>query len=275
MRLLAALLAASAFSVGCAPVLKLAAPSNVRNWEPDHAKLASAEIQGDRLTIRNVRNCRYFDENTFVADYEDRQYRLQDLRHVDFLVAPFNGMPMIAHTMLSFEFQPPDGPPQYLACSIETRKEKGETYSFWKGSARQYELIYVLADERDVIQLRTNHRGESVYLYRSRATPEQARTLLVDVLHRVNELEGRPEFYGTFTNNCTTNLMAHVNRIDTDFSIRYDYRVLLPGYTDRLAYDEGLIESRGTFAETRAAAFVNARAVAAADRPDFSQVIRR
>ncbi|HMO84318.1 MAG TPA: DUF4105 domain-containing protein [Lacipirellulaceae bacterium] len=225
--------------------------------------------------VRNVRNCRYFDKETFVVHYEDRSYDLNDLQAVDFLVAPFAGMPVLAHTMLSFEFRPPDAPPQHLACSIEIRREQGETYAAWKGSARQYELIYILADERDVVELRTSHRGEDVYMYRSTATPEQARLLLVDVLQRVNQLAHTPEFYDTLTNNCTTNLMQHVNRIDQDYSIRYDYRVLLPGYTDQLAYDEGLIERRGTFAETKAAAHLTPRALAAAGRADFSQAIRR
>jgi hypothetical protein len=193
-------------------------------------------------------------------------------------MAPFAGMPRLGHTMISFEFAtPPDvptAPPRHLVCSIEIRKEKGETYAAWKGSARQYELMYVLADERDVVELRTNFRGEDVYLYPTTATPDQARMLLVDVLARTNELASRPEFYDTFTNNCTTNLVRHVNRIKPN-RLPYDYHVLLPGYSDELAYKEGLLASRGTFEETKTAAYLNGRALAAANRPDFSQAIRR
>jgi hypothetical protein len=183
-------------------------------------------------------------------------------------------MPRLAHTMLSFEFATPDGPPQYLCASIEIRKEQGETYAAWKGSARQYELMYVLADERDVVQVRTNHRGEDVYRYRTTATPDQARLLLVDVLARANQLAARPEFYDTVSNNCTTNLVDHINRIRPG-RVTYDYRVLLPGYSDKLAYDEGLIVPYGTFEETKLAAYVSGKALAAADREDFSQAIRR
>jgi hypothetical protein len=176
--------------------------------------------------------------------------------------------------MISFEFRPPDAPPRYLAVSIEIRKEKGETYAAWKGSARQYELMYVLADERDVVELRTNHRGEDVYLYHSTATPEQAQLLLVDVLARTNQLASRPEFYETFTNNCTTNLVDHINRIHPQ-RLKYDYRVLLPGYSDHLAFDEGLIVPQGTFEETKLKAYLNGKALTAANREDFSQAIRR
>lgn len=275
MRPLALILVAALSLTGCRSVGKMIAPSNVRDWEPDQAVLSYAEIRGNQVVVHNVRNCRYFDQDTFVVAYEDRRYDLDAVRRVDFLVAPFVGMPLLAHTMLSFEFQGPDGVRQHLACSIEIRREKGETYSAWKGLARQYELMYVLADERDVIELRTSHRGEDVYLYRSTATAAQARALLVDVLQRANSLAERPEFYDAVANNCTTNLMQHVNRIDADYSIRYDYRVLLPGYTDRLAYDEGLIEHHGTFEETKAAAYLNPRALVAGNRPDFSQAIRR
>jgi hypothetical protein len=279
MRFLASLIAAALlFVTGCSPVTKMISPSNVRNWEPDQAVLPYAEFCGNQVVVHNVRNCRYFGDSTYVVKHEDRTYDLADLRRVDFIIAPFAGMPLIAHTMLSFEFAPPPGSPeakpQHLACSIEIRKEKGEEYKAWKGSARQYELMYVLADERDVVELRTNHRGEDVYLYRTTATPEQARMLLVDVLGRTNELASRPEFYDTLTNNCTTNLVRHVNRIEPN-RLAYDYRVMLPGFSDKLAYDEGLIEARGTFEETKAAAFLNARALTAADSTEFSQVIRR
>jgi hypothetical protein len=221
-----------------------------------------------------VRFCRYFDEDDFVVEYEDRKYNLSDLRGVDFFMIPFKDTPRLAHTMISFEFQPPEGPPQYLAVSIEIRKEKGETYAAWKGSARQYELLYVLADERDVVELRTNHRGEDVYLYHSTATPAQAQLLLVDVLARTNQLASKPEFYNTFTNNCTTNIRSHVNDLAPG-QVPYDYRVLMPGYSDQLAYDEGLIEHQGTFEETKAKAYLNPKALAAANRDDFSQLIRR
>ena len=275
MRLSALLAAFVLLAVaGCAPLSKAISPSNFRDWEPDQAVLPSAEFQGGQVTVHNVRNCNYFDENTYVIQHEDRTYNLADLQRVDFIVAPFVNMPRLAHTMLSFEFAPPNGPPQHLACSIEIRKEKGETYAAWKGSARQYELMYVLADERDVVELRTNYRGEDVYLYRTTATPEQARMLLIDVLARTNELNGRPEFYETFTNNCTTNLVRHVNRIKPN-RLQYDYRVLLPGYSDKLAFDEGLLEAHGSFEETKAAAFLNAKALAAGGRAEFSRLIRR
>lgn len=258
---------------GCSGVRKILAPSNVRNWSPDQAVLPYAEFQGQKITVHNVRNCRYFSDDVYVVQHEDRVYDLSELQSVDFFVVPFENMPAIAHTMLSFEFRPPGGTPERLAVSVETRKELGEQYAAWKGSARQYELIYVLADERDVIGVRANHRGEDIYLYPTTATPEQARNLFVDIVSRANELASRPEFYDTFTNNCTTNIARHINRIAPQ-RIRYDYHILLPGYSDKLAYEEGLIQRYGTFKETKAKAYISPSAILFAENEDFSKKIR-
>jgi len=261
-------------AVGCQSTAKMIAPSNVRTWTPEQARLPYVEFAGKHATAFNVRNCTYLDDETFIVNYDDRSYDLERLQAVDFFMVPFDGAPRLAHTMISFEFDNPEGPPDHLAVSVEIRKEEGEDYAAWKGSLRQYELIYVLADERDVVKLRTNHWKDDVYLYRTTATPEQSKRLFVDVMGRVNELASRPEFYDTFTNNCTTNLVRHVNRIHPN-RIKYDYRVLLPGYSDELAFEEGLIASAGTFEETKAKAYITPWAIAAGDNRDFSSAIRR
>lgn len=260
--------------IGCSGITKMVAPSNVRNWTADQAVLPYAEFNGNTVAVRNVRYCRYFSDDVFVVEHEDRNYNLANLKGVDFIVIPFENMPAIAHTMLSFEFDSPDGPADRLVLSVEIRKEQGEEYAAWKGSARQYELMYVLADERDAIAVRAAHRDEDVYLFPTTATPEQSRRLLVDVLGRTNELASRPEFYDTLTNNCTTNIARHINRISPR-RIRYDYRLLLPGYSAKLAYDEGLIEHHGTFEETKAKAYISPLAIANAYNENFSELIRR
>jgi len=259
---------------GCRSVEKRIAPSNFRDWTPEQAVVPNADVRGNNVTIHNVRNCRYFANDVYLVDYYDKTFDFNSVRSVDFIVAPFTGMPALAHTMLSFKILGPDGKPDYLAVSVETRKERTETYSPVKGSARQYELIYVLADERDVIQYRTNFSGQDVYVYQTTASPQAARMLLADVLDRVNHLAKEPEFYDTLTNNCTTNIVGHINRIRPN-RVFVDVRVLLPGYSDELAYDQGLIARRGTFLETKQQAYVNPLAHRYAGREDFSEMIRR
>jgi hypothetical protein len=247
-------------------------PSNDRNWVEHQAVLPTAEIDGEQVTIRHVRNCRWITADDYVLDYEDRTYDLAELQNVDFIVIPFQKMPALAHTMLSFGFA--DG--RYLALSVEVRCEEGETYSALKGALRQYELMYVLADERDVVQLRTSRRGDDVYVYRTMATPEQARTLLLDVAQRVNKLAREPEFYDTVTNNCTSNLAQHVRSLRPE-GVPPDPRMLLSGFADRLAFEQGLLETGDaqTWAEARQMANVSSVARRTGDGPDFSQAIRR
>jgi len=259
---------------GCRTVEKSIRPSHFRDWAPEQAVLPQAEFRGNQVTVRNVRNCQYFASDVYLVNYYDKTIDLGAVRGVDFIIVPFAGMPALAHTMISFEIATPDGTPDYLTVSVETRKEKHEEYNPLKGSARQFELMYVLADERDAIQQRTNFRGEHVFLYRTTATPESARLLLVDMLQRVNQIARKPEFYDTLTNNCTSNIVRHINRIKPN-RIVADVRVLFPGYTDKLAYDEGLIERRGTFAQTREQAYINPLAQRYAGRADFSEMIRR
>lgn len=270
-RLACALLAVCA---GCRSVEKRIAPSNFRDWTPEQAVTPWSEVRGSSVTIHNVRNCRYFANDVYLVDYYDKTFDMNSVRSVDFIVAPFSGSPALAHTMLSFRILGPEGKSDYLALSVETRKERSESYNPVKGSARQYELIYVLADERDVIQYRTNFSGQDVFIYQTTASSQAAREMLADVLNRVNQLAKQPEFYDTLTNNCTTNLVDHINRIRPN-RVFADLRMFLPGYSAELAYEQGLLVRHGSFLETKQRAYVNPMAHQYAGREDFSELIRR
>jgi hypothetical protein len=245
-------------------------PSNDRDWAPEQAKLAEAKFHGSQATIHNIRNCRWRTLDDFTVDYYDKTFDLRKLRTVDFIVVPFNEAPRLGHTMLSFGFDGGD----YLAVSVETRKERGEKFSAIAGFFQQYGLIYVVADERDVILRRVICDLSDVYLYRSTATPKQARELFADVMRRVDKLAKEPEFYDTLTNNCTTNIRNHVNHLKPN-EVPYDFHVLLPGLSDKLAFDLGLIERRGSYEETRLQARVNYKAYLHRNDTDFSRAIRR
>jgi len=252
--------------LGCANLR----PSNYRDWSPDQAVLPYAEFDGHLLHVHNIRNCSYLSPDDYVVSHYDKTFDLNELTSVDFIVIPFRGLPSLAHTMLSFGFE--DG--NHLAVSVEVRKERGERYAFLKGLLNEYEIMYVVGDERDLVKLRTNYRKDDVYVYHARATPEQVRALFVDVMGRVNKLAAEPEFYHTFVNNCTTNIVGHINRLAPD-RVPYDIRVLLPGHSDRLAYDLGLIDSDASFEETKLRARVSDLALLYGDSPDFSARIRR
>jgi hypothetical protein len=242
-------------------------PTNERDWQPDVMALAAAEVDGDRVIVRNVRNAEYRSETDYTVRLEDRTLDLATLRSLDLFLVQW-GSPLIAHTILSWGFESD----RYLAVSIETRKEKGEEYSALRGFFRQYELVFVVADERDVIRLRTNVRGEDVYLYRLDVSPADARVLLLRYLAEVNQLRERPRWYNAVTHNCTTAIQRLV-RVDARRSW-WSWRLVLNGYLDALAYDIGAIDRSLPFPVLRAESRINERARAADGDPRFSVRIR-
>jgi hypothetical protein len=250
---------------GCA----LVGASNERTWASDHALLAHADFHGREVAIHNIRNCSYTTADDYELRYYNKTYDLNKIRSVDFIMVPFADLPQIAHVMLSFGFEDD----QYVCVSVEIRREKGEKYSPIAGFFGKYELMYVVGDERDLIQLRSIHRLDDVYVYRTRATPEQARMLFVDMLERANKLTKEPEFYNTVTNNCTTNVVHHINKLWPN-RIAYNVQVIMPGYSDRMANTLGLLDTDKSFAETRALARVNRLAYEHRDSPRFSAMIR-
>lgn len=260
------MLAVLVLFAGCAT----ARPSATRQWSPDQALLPSAQFADHLVHVRNIRNCEYRTADDYTVRHYDRTFDLDQVESVDFVVVPFAEFQSGAHTFLSFGFA--DG--QRLGVSVEVRREKGEQYSALRSLVKPYELMYVVADERDLIGLRAIHRLDDVYLYRTKARPADARRLLVDVLGRVNQLQEKPEFYNLVTNNCTTNIRRHVNRIWPN-RVPYSYQVLLPGYADRLAYDKGLLDSGVPFEELKERARINELVFAYRDSANFSQLIRR
>jgi Domain of unknown function (DUF4105) len=247
-------------------------PSNDRPWQPDVANMPWAEIQGDHVTLHNFRFCHYRAEFDYTCDWITKSLDLSQLRGVD-LAITYWGSPYIAHPILSFWF----GDDQYVAVSIETRKEIGEGYSAILGFFRQYELIYVFADERDLIELRTNYRkNEEVYLLHTTAAPEWSRRLFLEYLERANQLRAHPKWYNALTRNCTTVIfrsMADIGRLPPGTSL-HNWRVILNGRGDEMLYKGGNLEGGLPFPELKESAHINAAARDADDSPDFSRKIR-
>jgi hypothetical protein len=242
-------------------------PSNDRDWQPDVAVLPYADINGNQVTFHNIRNCDYRTETDYDVRLYDRTFDLERIRTVD-LYMVYWGAPYMAHTMMSFGFDGGD----YLCFSIETRKQKGQEYSAIRGFFRQYELTYIVADERDVVRLRTNYRqGEEVYLYRLRGSPQQAHRLFLDYVRRMNSLRERPEWYNALTDNCTTGI--RMQRAAADRA-PWDWRMLANGYGDEMLYERGMIFTNLPLAELKERCHVNARARAVDKAQDFSQRIR-
>jgi len=245
-------------------------PSNERDWQPDVAVLPHATIDGDLVTMHNIRNFAYRSETDYTPSYYDRTFDLRKLEGVD-LVAVYWMGPAVAHAIMSFRFAGSDP----LAVSIETRKEKGEGYSTLRGFFRQYELFYVVADERDVIRLRTNYRRdppEDVYVYPVKGAVEDGRRLFIEYARRINELKARPEFYNTLTSNCTIDIWF--NTLVNAEHLPFSWKILASGYLPEYLYEAGRLDTRLPFTELQRRAHVNARAQKAGQAEDFSRRIR-
>ena len=249
-------------------------PSNFRNWQSNDAQTPWAEINGDQVTIHNFRKCMYRTETDYTCDWLKKTVYLSQLRGVDVFIT-YWGSPWIAHPIVSFQF----GDDDHIAASIETRNQVGKDYSAIRGFFRQYELLYVFSDERDLVRLRTNYRtGEEVYLFHSTAGPDWSRQLFLQYLKEANQLRDHPKWYNAATDNCTTNIftqMADTGHLPAGSS-PHDWWILLNGKGTEMLYRNGNFADNLPFPEAMERAHINpaAQIVTAIDDPDFSQRVR-
>jgi hypothetical protein len=242
-------------------------PTHDRPWRPEVAVMPRAFLDGDRVRITGVRDFDYRTRQDFIVRYQEREVSISHLTSLDLFVSYFLRGP-VAHTFVSFNFD--NAPP--LCISIETRPEKGRGFEPVASLFKQFELIYVVGDERDLVRVRTNFRNEGVYLYHIRTTPEKARSLFRIYLHRINELAARPEFYNLLTNSCTVNIVRYT-RIAGKMK-PFDLRYIFNGFVDSYLYSIGLLDTDLPFAEIRPRSRINEAAQAADNAPDFSERIR-
>jgi hypothetical protein len=245
-------------------------PSNDRDWRPENAVLAYASIEGDRVTLHNIRNFDYRSETDFTPAYYDRTFDLRQLAAVDLFAVYWMG-PDIAHVFLSFGFADGNG----VAISIEARSERGDEYSSLKGFFRQYELYYAVGDERDIVRVRTNYRRhppEDVYLYRLQGDADSRRRVFLEYVRRINALKEHAQWYNTLTSNCT-NTIWMISRVNPGHA-PFSWKTLLSGHLPEYLYEEHRLDTSLPFEELQRRAHINELARSADQAADFSQRIR-
>lgn len=245
-------------------------PSNLRDWLPAESILPEVSFSGNIVAIKSVRNHLWTTDKNFTPGYYDATYNLDEIEGVHYIITPFSDYDGPAHTMLSFTFS--GG--QHVVVSAEVRKERGEDFDAVKGILNQYELLYVIADENDVIRLRTNFRKNSVYMYPIKVEKEKIQSLFRTMLIRSEKLRQEPEFYNTLWNNCTTSILMHANALRTE-KLSWGMYTLLPSHSDELVYSAGLIDTSLSLAEARDYYMISDVAQSVSGEASFSHVIRR
>ncbi len=255
------------------------------DWKEQLKVLAKAEFNGDLVTVKNVRNFQYDDnEKVTVAEYYDKTYNLSKLTKVWFITEPFDPGSAFSHTLLSFEFSNASSSKgklkgdttdhSFLALTIEGRLKKGQNYSLLDGTLHTYPLMYIPADERDVIYLRTEARQDQVYAYPLKATPAEGRALLVDMLQRMNEISVHPVWYNSIYANCTSSIAHHVNKIWPGILPRLDWQVVFTSYADKLALDRGLIDTNLSIEQAREKYYISEISKKVGRVENYSELIR-
>ena len=250
-------------------------PSVNRHWAASQEKTTSVRNDNDHITIDGFRHCNYRSETNFDVHYETLEFDIDQIESVWFLVQQFSPLEGLAHTFISFGLATDEGP-KYFSVSVEIRREVGEEYSPIRGLYRQFELLYVIGDERDLIGIRTVIRNQDrVHMYRVNATPKESQQLFTDIAKRINKLESDPEFYHTFLNNCTNAIVFHTYDLTPEPINWMDPRIVMPGFSDRLAFSRGLIGHEGqSFDELRKESRIDNRAKEVGLTENFSTQLR-
>lgn len=250
----------------------LKVPPATGNWRDELSVQSTAVFDGNNVTIKNVRNFRYSeDEENNIPSYYDQTYDLNKISKAWYIVEPFKGRDYAAHTFLSFEFS--DG--KFVTITIEARKKKGQEFSILLGLLRTYPLMYIAADERDSIIVRTKMRKDQVYLYPAKATPDQVKILFVDMLKKMNDLAIKPEWYNTFSANCTSEIADHINKIWPGKLPKFLWQSWITGYAEKLAFEKGLIDTNLGLAEARKKYYITDISNEVGDVEGYSQKIRQ
>ena len=242
------------------------------DWQSPFTRLSTAEFNDDLVTVKNVRNFRYNGsetEDSIIPNYYDKTYDLTKLTKVWYVSEPFKNNNLAAHTFLSFEFSNGD----FLSITIEARKLKGQKYSLAKGAIRTYPLICIAADERDAFLVRTNTRKGELYLYPVRT--EKGRELFVSLLEEMNSLAIKPQWYNTITDNCTSRIAEHVNRVTNGRIPNQPWQGFVTGYADVFALEHGLLDTDLTIEKAREKYSITKHSQEIGDVEDYSQKIRQ
>ena len=246
-------------------------PSLHRDWVETESKLSEISFSWNLINVKNIRNFSHLTEEKWESNYYDEVFDLDKIESLYYIIEPFSDYDWPAHTMLSFGFS--DW--KYITVSAELRKEKWELFDPFLWIMNQFEIVYILWNENDLIKLRTNIRKDKVRLYPMKVTKNEIRKLFSSVLHRADKLSKEPEFYNTLWNTCTTSILKHVNSLKKDKISSFDLKILLPSNSDKIAFELWLIDTKLSLKEARKYYEINELSEKNTDIKKYSEEIRK
>lgn len=250
-------------------LLTLFRPSHNRNWELGHEALPQITYSQNNVSIENYRDFDWTTKSNAEINYLTKNFNLDEMTGVDVFISHFSDFEGLAHIFLSFRFRNNEN----VVISLETRRETDEEFSPLLGVLRQFEIIYVVGSEEDIVGVRTGHRNERVYLYPTKATPDQARELFSLMAEKINSIHKKPQIYNTLTHNCTNELTRPVETM-SDVNFPLTWKTVLPGYFDEVLYELGLIAGKGQFSEIKDEHLIKNSQVDVSN-PTYSQDLRQ
>lgn len=245
-------------------------PTHNKIWRKEQNLLPHAKINNNLITIYNIRNCVYKSKKDFSANYYNKTFDLNKISSLDFIVQPFGSWVIAAHTFLSFGFE--DG--SYVSISIEARRKKNVEFSTWKGLLNIFEIIYIVADEKDILKYRALHLKDKLYLYPINIRKSKNQELFKEFINKINKIYEKPEFYNTFTNTCSTNIVRHIQNISSTFKIKVGLRVLFPALSAKMVYKLGKINTFSKYNRIKAEHYINDKINHYKNSENFSKKIR-
>jgi hypothetical protein len=252
-------------------LLQSLTPQIDRDWAPEQEETAIAIFNDDdTVTIQNIRDWHYHTENSEIH-WIEKNYDLTQITSADYIVVPFASWRGLAHVFVTFGFS--NG--EHLAISVEARRKQGVEYAPLSGIYRNFETIYVIGLERDLLGLRSNFQENPVHVYPLKAEPEPLRKIFISLVKEATALAAQPVFYHTLTNTCTSNLFLHSNAVMNAHISMFDWRLIFPGYSDQAALEKGLIDTTLNIDQARKNFLINDRSQWHDDEVEWSKQIRK
>ena len=248
-------------------------PSLDRNWLETDKILSEINFDENKVFIKNIRNFNHLSLEEYEKDCYDSEFDLEKVNSIYYIVEPFSNYDWPAHTMLSFGFS--DW--KYVVISAELRKEVWESFDPLLWIANQYEIMYLIWDENDLIKLRANIRKDEVRMYPVKTTKDKMQKIFVSMLKRADKLSKKPEFYNTIYKTCTTSILEHVNELRDwkDKISAFDLKIFLPSNSDKIVYNEWLMNTKLDFEQARKYYKINDLSMKYWNNKDYSEKIRK